>query len=71
MIKIEEVGKILPVLRSLTCFAIGTRRLGSVHSVLIKILLGCYRSMKEAGAEGFYLCQLRKWCCKNLKYNLF
>jgi ATP phosphoribosyltransferase len=53
--KIEEVGKILPVLRSLTCIASGTRRMGAVYTGNRDkdTFWDVIDQLKEAGAEEF------------------
>jgi ATP phosphoribosyltransferase len=59
--KIEEVGKILPVLRSLTVLPLAQEGWSSVHSVIDKdTFWQVIDQLKEAGAEGILICPIEK-----------
>lgn len=59
--KIEEVGKILPVLRSLTVLPLAQEGWSSVHSVIDKdTFWQVIDLLKEAGAEGILICPIEK-----------
>jgi ATP phosphoribosyltransferase len=59
--KIEEVGKILPVLRSLTVLPLAQEGWSSVHSVIDKdTFWDVIDQLKEAGAEGILICPIEK-----------
>ncbi|WP_367753009.1 ATP phosphoribosyltransferase [Flavobacterium sp. WC2421] len=59
--KIEEVGKILPVLRSLTVLPLAQEGWSSVHSVIDKdTFWQVIDQLKDAGAEGILICPIEK-----------
>lgn len=59
--KIEEVGKILPVLRSLTVLPLAQEGWSSVHSVIDKdTFWEVIDRLKEVGAEGILVCPIEK-----------
>ncbi|PXY39388.1 ATP phosphoribosyltransferase [Flavobacterium cheongpyeongense] len=59
--KIEEIGKILPVLRSLTVLPLAQEGWSSVHSVIDKdTFWDVIDQLKEAGAEGILVCPIEK-----------
>ncbi|WP_348797185.1 ATP phosphoribosyltransferase [Flavobacterium adhaerens] len=59
--KIEEVGKILPVLRSLTVLPLAQEGWSSVHSVIDKdTFWEVIDQLKEVGAEGILVCPIEK-----------
>ncbi|AOW10132.1 ATP phosphoribosyltransferase [Flavobacterium gilvum] len=59
--KIEEVGKILPVLRSLTVLPLAQEGWSSVHSVIDKdTFWEVIDKLKEVGAEGILVCPIEK-----------
>ncbi len=59
--KIEEVGKILPVLKSLTVMPLAQEGWSSVHSVIDKdTFWDVIDQLKEAGAEGILVCPIEK-----------
>ena len=59
--KIDEVGKILPVLRSLTVLPLAQEGWSSVHSVIDKdTFWDVIDKLKEAGAEGILVCPIEK-----------
>lgn len=59
--KIEEIGKILPVLRSLTVLPLAQEGWSSVHSVIDKdSFWDVIDQLKEAGAEGILICPIEK-----------
>lgn len=59
--KIEEVGKILPVLRSLTVLPLAQEGWSSVHSVIDKdTFWDVIDQLKGAGAEGILICPIEK-----------
>ncbi|WP_163410923.1 ATP phosphoribosyltransferase [Flavobacterium ajazii] len=59
--KIDEVGKILPVLRSLTVLPLAQEGWSSVHSVIDKdTFWDVIDQLKEAGAEGILVCPIEK-----------
>jgi ATP phosphoribosyltransferase len=59
--KIEEVGKILPVLRSLTVLPLAQEGWSSVHSVIDKdTFWDVIDQLKDAGAEGILICPIEK-----------
>jgi len=59
--KIDEVGKILPVLRSLTVLPLAEEGWSSVHSVIDKdTFWEVIDKLKEAGAEGILVCPIEK-----------
>ncbi|WP_166924192.1 ATP phosphoribosyltransferase [Flavobacterium poyangense] len=59
--KIEAVGKILPVLRSLTVLPLAQEGWSSVHSVIDKdTFWDVIDQLKEAGAEGILVCPIEK-----------
>ena len=59
--KIEAVGKILPVLRSLTVLPLAEEGWSSVHSVIDKdTFWEVIDQLKEAGAEGILVCPIEK-----------
>ncbi len=59
--KIEEIGKILPVLRSLTVLPLAQEGWSSVHSVIDKdTFWDVIDKLKEAGAEGILVCPIEK-----------
>ncbi|MCV9928786.1 ATP phosphoribosyltransferase [Flavobacterium sp. LS1R49] len=59
--KIEEVGKILPVLRSLTVLPLAQEGWSSVHSVIDKdTFWDVIDKLKEVGAEGILVCPIEK-----------
>lgn len=64
--KIDAVGKILPVLRSLTVLPLAQEGWSSVHSVIDKdSFWDVMDQLKQAGAEGILICPIEKWCYKN------
>jgi ATP phosphoribosyltransferase len=59
--KIEAVGKILSVLRSLTVIPLAQEGWSSVHSVIEKdTFWDVIDQLKEAGAEGILVCPIEK-----------
>jgi ATP phosphoribosyltransferase len=59
--KIVEVGKILPVLRSLTVLPLAQEGWSSVHSVIDKdTFWDVIDQLKDAGAEGILICPIEK-----------
>lgn len=59
--KIEDVGKILPVLRSLTVLPLAQEGWSSVHSVIDKdTFWEVIDRLKDAGAEGILVCPIEK-----------
>lgn len=59
--KIDEIGKILPVLRSLTVLPLAQEGWSSVHSVIDKdTFWDVIDQLKEAGAEGILICPIEK-----------
>lgn len=59
--KIEEIGRILPVLRSLTVLPLAQEGWSSVHSVIDKdTFWDVIDQLKEAGAEGILVCPIEK-----------
>lgn len=59
--KIDEVGKILPVLRSLTVLPLAQEGWSSVHSVIDKdTFWDVIDQLKEVGAEGILVCPIEK-----------
>jgi len=59
--KIDAVGKILPVLRSLTVLPLAQEGWSSVHSVIDKdTFWEVIDQLKEAGAEGILVCPIEK-----------
>jgi len=59
--KIEAVGKILPVLRSLTVLPLAQEGWSSVHSVIDKdTFWEVIDKLKDAGAEGILVCPIEK-----------
>ena len=59
--KIDEIGKILPVLRSLTVLPLAQEGWSSVHSVIDKdTFWDVIHKLKEAGAEGILVCPIEK-----------
>ena len=59
--KIDEIGKILPVLRSLTVLPLAQKGWSSVHSVIDKdTFWDVIDQLKEAGAEGILVCPIEK-----------
>lgn len=59
--KIDEIGKILPVLRSLTVLPLAQEGWSSVHSVIDKdTFWDVIDRLKEAGAEGILVCPIEK-----------
>jgi ATP phosphoribosyltransferase len=59
--KIDEIGKILPVLRSLTVLPLAEEGWSSVHSVIDKdTFWDVIDKLKEAGAEGILVCPIEK-----------
>jgi ATP phosphoribosyltransferase len=59
--KIEAVGKILPVLKSLTVLPLAQPGWSSVHSVIDKdTFWDVISQLKEAGAEGILVCPIEK-----------
>lgn len=59
--KIEEIGKILPVLKSLTVMPLAEEGWSSVHSVIDKdTFWDVIDQLKEAGAEGILVCPIEK-----------
>jgi ATP phosphoribosyltransferase len=59
--KIEAVGKILPVLRSLTVLPLAQEGWSSVHSVIDKdTFWDVIDQLKDAGAEGILVCPIEK-----------
>ena len=59
--KIEEIGKILPVLKSLTVMPLAEEGWSSVHSVIDKdSFWDVIDQLKEAGAEGILVCPIEK-----------
>ncbi|WP_281225114.1 ATP phosphoribosyltransferase [Flavobacterium aquiphilum] len=59
--KIDAVGKILPVLRSLTVLPLAQEGWSSVHSVIDKdTFWEVIDKLKEAGAEGILVCPIEK-----------
>ena len=59
--KIEAIGKILPVLRSLTVLPLAEPGWSSVHSVIDKdSFWDVIDQLKEAGAEGILVCPIEK-----------
>ncbi|GIQ59659.1 ATP phosphoribosyltransferase [Flavobacterium collinsii] len=59
--KIEEIGKILPVLRSLTVLPLAQEGWSSVHSVIDKdTFWDVIDKLKDAGAEGILVCPIEK-----------
>jgi ATP phosphoribosyltransferase len=59
--KIESIGKILPVLRSLTVLPLAQPGWSSVHSVIDKdSFWDVIDLLKEAGAEGILVCPIEK-----------
>jgi ATP phosphoribosyltransferase-like protein len=62
--KIDAVGKILPVLRSLTVLPLAQEGWSSVHSVIDKDSWDVMDQLKEVGAEGILICPIEKWYYK-------
>ncbi|MCV9933835.1 ATP phosphoribosyltransferase [Flavobacterium sp. LS1R47] len=59
--KIEDVGKILPVLRSLTVLPLAQEGWSSVHSVIDKdTFWDVIDQLKDVGAEGILVCPIEK-----------
>ncbi len=59
--KIDEVGKILPVLRSVTVLPLAEEGWSSVHSVIEKdTFWDVIDQLKQAGAEGILVCPIEK-----------
>lgn len=59
--KIDAIGKILPVLRSLTVLPLAEKGWSSVHSVIDKdTFWDVIDQLKEAGAEGILVCPIEK-----------
>jgi len=59
--KIEAIGKILPVLKSLTVMPLAEEGWSSVHSVIDKdSFWDVIDQLKEAGAEGILVCPIEK-----------
>jgi ATP phosphoribosyltransferase len=59
--RIEAIGKILPVLRSLTVLPLAQPGWSSVHSVIDKdTFWDVIDQLKEAGAEGILVCPIEK-----------
>lgn len=59
--KIDSIGKILPVLRSLTVLPLAQEGWSSVHSVIDKdTFWDVIDQLKEAGAEGILICPIEK-----------
>ncbi|MBF4515713.1 ATP phosphoribosyltransferase [Flavobacterium sp. ANB] len=59
--KIDTIGKILPVLRSLTVLPLAEPGWSSVHSVIDKdTFWDVIDQLKEAGAEGILVCPIEK-----------
>jgi len=59
--KIEAIGKILPVLKSLTLMPLAEEGWSSVHSVIDKdTFWDVIDQLKEAGAEGILVCPIEK-----------
>jgi ATP phosphoribosyltransferase len=59
--KIDEIGSILPVLRSLTVLPLAQEGWSSVHSVIDKdTFWDVIDQLKEAGAEGILVCPIEK-----------
>jgi ATP phosphoribosyltransferase len=59
--KIDQIGKILPVLRSLTVLPLAQEGWSSVHSVIDKdTFWDVIDKLKEAGAEGILVCPIEK-----------
>ncbi|OXA88340.1 ATP phosphoribosyltransferase [Flavobacterium hercynium] len=59
--KIDEIGKILPVLRSLTVLPLAQEGWSSVHSVIDKdTFWDVIDQLKDAGAEGILICPIEK-----------
>jgi ATP phosphoribosyltransferase len=59
--KIDAVGKILPVLRSLTVLPLAQAGWSSVHSVIDKdTFWDVIDQLKQAGAEGILICPIEK-----------
>ena len=59
--KIDEIGKILPVLRSLTVLPLAQEGWSSVHSVIDKdTFWDVIDRLKESGAEGILVCPIEK-----------
>jgi ATP phosphoribosyltransferase len=59
--KIDEIGKILSVLRSLTVLPLAQEGWSSVHSVIDKdTFWDVIDKLKEAGAEGILVCPIEK-----------
>ena len=59
--KIDAIGKILPVLRSLTVLPLAQEGWSSVHSVIDKdTFWDVIDQLKEAGAEGILVCPIEK-----------
>jgi ATP phosphoribosyltransferase len=59
--KIDAVGKILPVLRSLTVLPLAQEGWSSVHSVIDKdTFWDVIEQLKAAGAEGILICPIEK-----------
>ncbi|WP_394777125.1 ATP phosphoribosyltransferase [Flavobacterium sp.] len=59
--KIDAIGKILPVLRSLTVLPLAQEGWSSVHSVIDKdTFWDVIDKLKEAGAEGILVCSIEK-----------
>jgi ATP phosphoribosyltransferase len=59
--KIEAIGKILPVLKSLTVMPLAQEGWSSVHSVIDKdTFWDVIDQLKEAGAEGILVCPIEK-----------
>lgn len=59
--KIDKIGKILPVLKSLTVMPLAEEGWSSVHSVIDKdTFWDVIEQLKEAGAEGILVCPIEK-----------
>ncbi|MFZ0596512.1 MAG: ATP phosphoribosyltransferase [Flavobacterium sp.] len=59
--KIDEIGRILPVLRSLTVLPLAQEGWSSVHSVIDKdTFWDVIDKLKDAGAEGILVCPIEK-----------
>jgi ATP phosphoribosyltransferase len=59
--KIETIGKILPVLKSLTVMPLAEEGWSSVHSVIDRdTFWDVIDQLKEAGAEGILVCPIEK-----------
>jgi ATP phosphoribosyltransferase len=59
--KIDAIGKILPVLRSLTVLPLAQEGWSSVHSVIDKdTFWDVIDQLKDAGAEGILVCPIEK-----------